>query len=284
MAKRKYALAVAAVIAGVAMAGLLPAVRAADDATASAPATKPVALKKVPADEPSPKMDPKTGQVQAAFAKTHDKYVARAKKGDIDLYFEGDSITANWVSARGKEVWAKEFSGYKSADFGIGGDRTEHVLWRMDNGELDGLSPKVVVLMIGTNNTSNCTSEEIAGGVAAIVKKFREKTPDAHILLLAIFPRGDVKTDNPTDKRRKINEGANELIAKLDDGDHVKFLNINDKFPAVGTPEFEKDFPDATHLHPGPEGYQIWADAIKPYLRQYLGEPAATTPAPATMP
>jgi lysophospholipase L1-like esterase len=246
---------------------------------ADAPATQPMARGKVPTDQPSPKMDAKDRtQVQKAFLDKHAQLVALAKKGDIDLYFEGDSITANWSSAtHGKPIWEKEFTGWKPANFGIGGDRTEHVLWRMENGELDGVTPKVVVLMIGTNNANDCSGEEIAAGVTAIVKKFREKEPQAKILLLSIFPRGDVPKDNPPDKRRKANEAANAIIAKLDDGQNVKFLDMTSKFPAAGTPEYVAMFPGL--LHPVASGYQVWADAMKPILTEWLGAPAATAPA-----
>ena len=122
--------------------------------------------------------------------------------------------------------------------------------------------------------------EEIAAGVTAIVKKFREKEPQAKILLLSIFPRGDVPKDNPPDnppdKRRKANEAANAIIAKLDDGQNVKFLDMTPRFPAVGTPEFAVMFPGL--LHPVGSGYQVWADAIKPILTEWLGAPAALGP------
>jgi lysophospholipase L1-like esterase len=213
--------------------------------------------------------------------KRHDALVDLAKKGGIDLYFEGDSITDFWTSktrkGNGLSVWDKEFTGWNPGNFGISADRTEHVLWRLDNGELDGVTPKAVVLMIGTNNSGDYTGEQIAAGVTAIVKTFRDKEPQAKVLLLAIFPRGDVPKDNPPDKRRKANDAANAIIAKLDDGEHVKYLDIASKFPDPTTPEFKKIFPDL--LHPNTEGYQIWADAIKPTLTEWLGAPAATAPA-----
>jgi lysophospholipase L1-like esterase len=233
-----------------------------------------------PADQPIPRMNARSGKPDSGWMKRHDTLVAQAKKGGIDLYFEGDSITDFWTSNRrgnGKAVWEKEFSGWHPGNFGISGDRTEHVLWRMENGELDGVTPKAVVLMIGTNNSGDCTAPQIADGVTAIVKEFREKEPQAKILLLAIFPRGDMPRDNPPDKRRKTNEAANALIGKLDDGEHVKFLDIGSKFPDPTTPEFKGIFPDL--LHPNAQGYQIWADAIKPTLTQWLGAPAATVPA-----
>jgi lysophospholipase L1-like esterase len=240
------------------------------------------ALDLPPTDQPHPRTNPKTGQPDGGWMKRHEALVALAKKGNIDLYFEGDSITDYWTGIHpkgvhpGLAIWNKEFSGWNPGNFGIGGDRTEHVLWRLDNGELDGVSPKAIVLMIGTNNSGDYTGQQIADGVTAIVKKFRDKEPQAKILLLAIFPRGDVPKDNPPDKKRKANDAANAILAKLDDGQHVKFLDLAPKFPDPTTPEFKTVFPDL--LHPNAVGYQIWADAIKPTLTTWLGAPAATAP------
>jgi beta-glucosidase len=160
------------------------------------------------------------------------------------------------------------FAGWNPGNFGIGGDRTEHVLWRLQNGELEGVSPKAFVIMIGTNNVGSSTPEQVAVGVGAIVKTIEDKNPTAKILLLAIFPRGT----GPTDRNRVSNDAANKLIAKLDDGKNVKFLDIGGKFLddkgvlLAGT--FNND-----NLHPVEKGYQIWADAITPVLTQWLGAP-----------
>jgi lysophospholipase L1-like esterase len=241
----------------------------------TAPTTAPKGH--VPADQSHIRLDPKTGQPIDAWMKHHQKLVDQAKKGGVDLYFEGDSITDFWTSdnARhgGKALWEKEFAGWNAGDFGISGDRTEHVLWRLDNGELDGVSPKAIVLMIGTNNTGDCTSEEIANGVTAIVNKFKEKEPQAKILLLGIFPRGA----NEEDKRRKVNEGANAIISKLDDGKQVKYLDFGKDFLDADGTLSKEIMPDL--LHPNLKGYQIWADAIRPTLTEWLGAPATTGPA-----
>ena len=127
----------------------------------------------------------------------------RAQKGDVDLLFLGDSITQNWGS-NGKEVWQKYYGNRKAMNAGVSGDRTEHVLWRMDHGNIDGIHPKLTVIMIGTNNVGSSTSkgntaEEIAAGVKAIVGEVREKLPETKILLLAVFPRGEV-TDSQLEK------------------------------------------------------------------------------------
>src|SRR5271170_7443450 len=256
-------------------AGAIPISIAAPDAPATAPAT--TAAAHLPPDQPHIRLDPKTGQPTPAWLKHHEALVAQAKKGGVDLYFEGGSITDYWTSTNpkhnGKAIWDKEFSGWNPGDFGISGDRTEHVLWRLDNDELDGVSPKAIVLMIGTNNVRDCTPEEIAAGVTAIVNKFKEKEPQAKILLLAIFPRNAT----PDDKLRRKNEAANQIIAKLDDGKQVKYLDIGPKFLQPDGTLSKDIMPDL--LHPNEKGYQIWADAIKPTLTEWLGPPAQTSPA-----
>jgi lysophospholipase L1-like esterase len=201
----------------------------------------------------------------------HNNLVALAKKGDIDLYLEGDSITDGW-SSTGKTVLNKEFGGWKTANFGIGGDNCQNILYRIQNGELDDCKPKVIMLMIGTNNTRSYSGEEIAGAVGKIVGIMKDKQPQAKILLLAIFPRGA----DPSDVQRKKIEVANGILAKLDDGKNVKFMNINDKFldPQGKLIGFNTD-----NLHPNAKGYQIWADAVKPQLIEWLGPPATATAA-----
>ncbi|MBP6507096.1 MAG: GDSL family lipase, partial [Opitutaceae bacterium] len=162
----------------------------------------------------------------------HKGFVEIAKAGNIDVLFLGDSITDFWRK-EGLAIWEGRFASLKAANFGISGDRTQHVLWRMENGELDGIAPKAVVLMIGTNNTGfekdkitpRNTEAETAEGVRAIVEHLRAKLPSARILLLAIFPRGE--KDSPA--RAQVN-AINKMIAKLKDGDHVVYLNINKRF------------------------------------------------------
>jgi lysophospholipase L1-like esterase len=200
-----------------------------------------------------------------------------AKKGGYDLVFDGDSITDFWLG-RGKAVWDAHYVPLHAIDFGISGDRTEHLLWRLDRGQVDGLHPKLVVIMIGTNNMGANTAEEIAAGDKAIVAEYRKRLPDAHILLLGIFPRSEKATD-PV--RAKIAQ-VNQIISKLDDGKHVTYLDIGAKFlepDGTLTREIMPDF-----LHPSEKGYQIWADAIQPVVDQYCPKSAAstaTTPAPA---
>lgn len=207
-----------------------------------------------PATTPAPRND---------WIERHNGFVARARDGGVDVLFVGDSITDAWRN-RGLSVWTERYAPLHAANFGIGGDRTEHVLWRLRNGELNGITPKVAVLMIGTNNTHRDSASQIVDGITAIVKEIRERTPTTKILLLAIFPRAE-KADHPL--RQKINE-INPVIAKLDDGQHVFFLDINDKFlqpdgtlPASIMPDF---------LHPNEEGYRIWGDAMAGKLAELL--------------
>jgi lysophospholipase L1-like esterase len=195
------------------------------------------------------------------WVKRHEGFVQRAKQGDVNILFMGDSITDGW---RGQKLWKEKYEPMKAVDFGIGGDRTEHVLWRMENGELQGIKPKVIVLMIGTNNTGKNSAPEIVEGITAIVKKFRKDLPESKILLLGVFPRG-ATADMPI--RQKIKD-INAQIAKLDDGKAVKYLDIGDKFLDTEGNLPKDIMPDA--LHPNAKGYQIWADAMEPTLQAML--------------
>ncbi len=202
----------------------------------------------------------------------HDGFVEIAKKGDIDLLFLGDSITDGWRSAQndkngrgGKKIWDATFAPLKAVNFGIGGDRTQHVLWRMENGELEGYKPKLCVLMIGTNNGGD-SKEDVALGITTIVKEIQKRQPETKILLLGIFPRG-AKAD---DKGRAKNNQVNEIVAKLDDGGKtVKYMDIGDKFLDEKKDLPADIMPDA--LHPNTKGYQIWADAILPTVKEMMG-------------
>jgi lysophospholipase L1-like esterase len=224
--------------------------------------------KKNPAATPSPRLD-KKGDPDIGLMKRHEGFVAIARKGDVDVLFLGDSITDGWRNfnpknkSGGKNVWDKTFIPLKAANFGIGGDRTQHVLWRIQNGELDGIKPKVAVLMIGTNNTGSDSAEQIADGVTAIVKHLQHKSPHTKVLVLAVFPRGK---EIPNKGNTKIIE-INKIIAKLDDGKNVKYLDIGEKFMKDGQIPAEI-MPD--YLHLSEAGYQIWADAITPTLTEML--------------
>lgn len=195
------------------------------------------------------------GKVNPGFASSHEKFVKIAQEGTAELVFLGDSITAGW--GRQQPIWDKAFGTYKPANFGIGGDRTQHVLWRIKNGELDVIKPKAIVLMIGTNNSAADTAEGISKGITAIVETIRSKQPQAKILLLAVFPRGE--KPNPNAQRDKLKE-VNATIAKLADGKHIHFLDIGEKFLQPDGSISKDIMPDFLHLSPA--GYQIWADSI----------------------
>jgi len=198
--------------------------------------------------------------------------LTRTQKGNIDLIFDGDSITANWMGP-GHEVWNKNYAKLNAYDFGIPGDRTEHVLWRLDHGQVTGLHPKMIVLLIGTNNTANNTPEQISEGITAIIHEYQQLCPEAVILLQGIFPRGEEPTDPLRDKIKSINA----IIAKLDDGKKVLYVDFGDKFLAPDgkiTRDMMADF-----LHPVSKGYDIWADAIRPYIDKIFGTPPSPPPA-----
>ncbi|MBK1883996.1 GDSL family lipase [Luteolibacter pohnpeiensis] len=182
---------------------------------------------------------------------------------DTQLVFLGDSITEGWDS-RGSHVWKKEYEAYHPINFGIGGDRTEHLIWRIQNADLASLKPKVAVIMIGTNNTGHQQRDprETARGVRTVVKDLRKLWPDTQLLLLAIFPRGET----PDDNLRKINAGVNKIISRLDDGKHIHYLDINQAFLTEDGTLSKDIMPDL--LHPNEKGYEIWAEQIKPELEK----------------
>jgi len=207
------------------------------------------------------KPEPRDGN----WMKRHESFNQRVQRGGVDLLFIGDSITQGWEGA-GRAVWAEHYGKRNAVNLGIGGDRTQHVLWRLDHGNIAGIQPKAAVLMIGTNNSGSNSPQEIADGVKAIVAQLRAKLPQTKILVLAIFPRG--VDDN--DERRKVNVAANKLIAPLADDQMVFFLDIGPKFLAPDGTLSKEIMPDLLHL--SPQGYKIWADAIEKMIAALLGE------------
>ncbi|RZO13017.1 MAG: GDSL family lipase [Verrucomicrobiaceae bacterium] len=195
----------------------------------------------------------------------HESFNQRVAKGKVDLVLIGDSITHGW-EGKGKSVWEKFYGKRNAVNLGIGGDRTQHVMWRLDNGNVKGISPKVAVVMIGTNNSGNNSPEEIADGLAAITKQLRKKLPKTKVLLLGIFPRGANKDDG----RRQVNEKANAIFKKLADGNDVHYLDIGAKFLEPDGTLTRKIMPDLLHL--SVEGYTIWAESIEPTLKKLMGE------------
>lgn len=234
-------------------------------AQVSAPASAPAAKPQDPTI-PAIKYDKDGVTPHVGFMKNHKKFVQQAKQGGIDLLFLGDSITAGWAG-NGREVWAKQYAKRNPANFGFGGDRTQHVLWRIENGELDGIKPKVIVLMIGTNNIGADDAEKISQGVTKILETARAKT-GAKVLLLGVFPRGE----NPVKgakQRAKITR-INELVSKLDDGKNVRYLDLKDKFLQPDGTIAKEIMHDYVHLTP--EGYAIWAEAMAPLLTEMMGQ------------
>jgi lysophospholipase L1-like esterase len=197
----------------------------------------------------------------------HKQFLKIVANGEGDVIFLGDSITHGWEST-GKKVWAETFAPLKAVNLGIGGDQTGHVLWRITEGkELEPLKPRAAVIMIGTNNIPrNHTPEQIAGGVKAIVEELRKQKPHIKILVLGVFPRSGKKVEktvsqiSTADLQPKVKE-INAILARLDDGKMVFFKDIGGKFLDKDGGLSRKIMPD--YLHLSPQGYQIWADAIK---------------------
>lgn len=181
----------------------------------------------------------------------------------VNLIFDGDSITYRWKTA-GKAVWDQNYAPLGAFDFGIGGDRTEHVLWRLEHGQVDGLHPKLILLMIGTNNTHVWSAEQIAEGIKAILDDYRKRCPDAVILLQAIFPRAAL----PTDPARAKIKATNAIISHYADGKHVLYLDFGAKFLQPDGTLSREIMPD--YLHPSVKGYQIWVEAIRPVIDRFF--------------
>ncbi len=214
----------------------------------------------------------------------HEQLLAKTKAGRIDVYFEGDSITRRWGATDYPLLlgnWNKNFFGWNAADFGWGADRVENILWRLENGELDGVNPKVIVLLAGTNNVGNKVPaegieslvNEVTENIAATVAVMRAKAPNAVIVLTAIFPRNDNMAVMP------IIDRINANLAKMADGQTVRYLNVNDLL-ADADGRLREGMMNPDQLHPALGGYQVWAGALKPILTELLGPPAAEDHAP----
>jgi lysophospholipase L1-like esterase len=217
----------------------------------------------------------------------HQQLVAKAKTGGIDLYFLGDSITRRWgctdpVWSAMLANWTQNFFGWNAGNFGWGADGIQNILWRIQNGELDGVNPKVIVILAGTNNIGSspapspqAATEKVAGiveGVQALVKTCQEKAPKAKIIVTGIFPRNDNKAVLPEIAL------VNQAVAKLADGKRVFSLNVNDKLADSQGNLYEGMTVDRLHL--SVKGYQVWADGLRPLLTKFLGKPAKTDHAP----
>jgi lysophospholipase L1-like esterase len=216
---------------------------------------------------------PQRGQ---AWLNRHEAFLSEAKRGGIDLLFLGDSITDFWRDrARGLPVWEKHFAPLHAANFGISADRTQHLLWRLEHGEVDGLSPKVVVLLIGTNNTGwesdlktpRNSTEETIQGVTRVVHTLLTKLPRTKLLLMAVFPRADEKGPPPGQQIPEINAA----LARLADGKFVHFLDIGPKLLDPNGAVSRDLMPDL--LHPNTKGYEIWAEAMREPLARLMADP-----------
>lgn len=231
-----------------------------------------------PADKPVQRAD-KNSQL------AHAQLLEKKGKGVIDVYFLGDSITRRWGTSDEKyksfyENWRQNFFGWNAANFGWGGDTTQNILWRLENGELDNVNPKVIVLLAGTNNVGNKTPDDVdvkaanvAKGIKAILDLCRQKAPNATVILMGIFPRNDNMAVMPV-----INK-INKTIAKYADGKKVRYVNINKKMADKNDKLLEGiAVPDGLHLDL--KGYQTWAEALKPIFKKLLGAPAKEDQAP----
>jgi lysophospholipase L1-like esterase len=226
------------------------------------------------ATQPVPRVDGNSAQA-------HKDLLEKAAKGGIDVYFEGDSIVRRWGALDYPDLlanWKENFFGWNAGNFGWGADKTQHILWRLENGELDGVNPKVIVLLAGANNVGSTPGDaakidDITAGLRRIVDVLRAKAPNATIVLTGIFPRNDNMAVLPEIARINAN------LAKMADGKTVRYLNVNGKLGDRDGKLFD-GMMNADKLHPSIKGYQVWADALKPILRDLLGPPAATDHAP----
>lgn len=229
------------------------------------------ALSEIPSSAvwPLPVVPP--GANPVTIATPRDEWVARVQQAlnltrgkQYDLIFDGDSITDGW-QGKGKAVWMEHYGAIKAIDFGISADKVENLLWRLQQGQADGLDPKLVVLMIGTNNSALNTVDQIAEGISVVTAEYVKRCPHAHILLLGIFPRSPLPTDPIRGKIAAINKKIEALQS-----DRVEYLDIGSKFlqpDGTLTVEIMPDF-----LHPSEKGYEIWANAIQPVVDKWLKE------------
>lgn len=254
-------------------AGLLSQVTFAQNSPAPAAIKAPA---RIPAYEAAPRRDENS-------QKAHLQLLEKKTAGKIDVYFEGDSITRRWGATDYPEFlanWKSNFFGWNAADFGWGADSTQNILWRLQNGELDGVNPKVIVLLAGTNNVGalrfgddpDAAVAEITRGIQTIVRLMQEKAPGATIILTGITPRNDNMAYMP------VIERINKNLAQMADGRKLRWVYLNDKWADRDGKLFEGMTVDG--LHPTLKGYGIWADALKPLFTELLGPPAKEDHAP----
>jgi lysophospholipase L1-like esterase len=230
------------------------------------------------ADRPVPRTDPNSRIA-------HEQLLAKARQGGIDVYFEGDSITRRWGATDYPQLlenWNRNFFGWNAADFGWGADRIENILWRIENGELDGVNPNVVVLLAGTNNVGNRLGpdgvrpmvENVTKGIRALLREVQAKAPGSVIVLMGIFPRNDNMEVMP------VIDAINANLARLSDGRRIRYLNINRRLADGNGKPYDGIMNPGDKLHPAVQAYQVWADALKPILTELLGPPQTEDHAP----
>lgn len=240
----------------------------------------PSSAQKVPASQPVARTDRNS-------LMAHAQLLEKTKRGVIDVYFEGDSITRRWGATDYPDLlsnWNRNFHGWNAADFGWGADRIQNILWRLDNGELDGVNPKIIVLLAGTNNVGNIAPvdereeaaevADITAGLESIVRVMRAKAPAATIIVTAIFPRNDNMAVMPVIHR------VNGNLAGLADGKTVRYLDVNSKLADRDGKLFEGMMNAGDQLHPTVKGYQVWADGLRPVFIELLGPPRGEDHAP----
>ena len=201
------------------------------------------------------------------WADRHTQKLKALKSQPVDLLMIGDSITHGW-EGRGKKVWQEYYAKRNAFNIGYSGDRTEHVIWRLQHGEIDNISPRLAVVMIGTNNTGHRQDppRETAAGIKVILGELKKRQPRMKVLLLAVFPRGATADD----KLRKINTAINGTIKGYANGKDVFFLNLNGAFLEDNGRLPKSVMPDL--LHPHEAGYRMWAEAMEPTIQQLLAE------------
>jgi len=235
------------------------------------------------AQGPAPRADVPVPRTDKNSQLAHQQLLEKRRQGRIDVYFAGDSITRRWGATDYPELlahWRQTFHGWNAANFGWGADSTQHILWRLTNGELEDVHPKVIVLLAGTNNVGRVVPAgaedarvtDVTRGITAIVDVMRTKAPKATIVVMGIFPRNDNIAVMP------IIDRINANVARLADGRQVRYLNINDRLAGPDGRLREGMMGDG--LHPSRQGYQVWADALSPILTELLGPKAADDQAP----
>jgi beta-glucosidase len=223
----------------------------------------------VPAgQEPNPAATP-TWRTDQLAAKRHRQFCERASRHDYPILFLGDSLTEGWF-VTGMDVWKREYRPMNAGNFGLSADRTETMLWRLAHGELEGLSPKLVVLMIGTNNLKSGpirhSPAQTAEGVEAVVDLIQRKLPETKILLLGILPRQPKYEWFPSARRE-----TNRRIARLAQRDGVRWLNFSDRY-LDDEGKLRKELYREDLLHLSAAGYEVWADAMRKTLREIMAE------------